>query len=135
MRKKSRYPEGDYSRRRKQREMVIRVAVAIEPTSGNHVGEDGALRFAFHGATQRMLTHVFRTLQKGGLFADYVITESTQMPMVNGRSYRTLTVEVARPDLQRLSKGEWPQLIAHLMQSTWRCRVTCFDRYQKFLNN
>lgn len=117
------------AKRKRVRLPVMRVAMAVEPMSEG----DTTVRFAFHGAAKVMLTHVFVNL-KGKLYADYSMTEEISTQMLNGKCHKTLTVSIEHPDLHRLSLPEWPAVIRHLMERTFRCRVTCFDKYEKFLN-
>ena len=95
--------------------------------------EGGQLRFAFHGATKVMLTHVFQKL-KGKLYRDYAIQDSITEWMRNGRSYHTLFVCIVDPILNHLDLKEWPAIIKCVMERTFRCRVIYFDKYEKLLN-
>jgi len=132
--RKPRYPVGDYGHKRWPRPLVLQVAVAIVPRSEPSGSEQQEpLTFAFHGAKKLMLTHVFTRL-RGTLFANYAVTEHIDNQMLNGRSYLTLLVSVNEPNVNGLSPEEWPCLIAYLMERTFRCKVTYFAKYEKFLN-
>lgn len=115
--------------KRRIRLPVMQVAMAIEPGSNG----DATVRLAFKGAAKMMLTHVFTAL-KGKLFDDYSMAEEIATRMRNGACSRTLTVSIEGPDFHRLSLCEWPAIIRHLMERTFRCRLTFFDKYDKFLN-
>lgn len=132
-RKKRRYPNGDYGHKVFPRPLVLQVAMAVEPPTGSLLEEVNPLRFAFHGASKVMLSHVFREL-KDKLFRDFSLQEDIANQMLNGKCYSTLVVTIDTPDLHRLSVGEWPAVIAHLMERSFRCRVTYFEKYEKFLN-
>ena len=137
-RRKRRYPEGDYGHKRWLRAPVWQVAMAVEPTAderlGQQAGVDGCpLRFVFHGAAPLMLDVVFTRL-RGKLFDDYQRTEEMHTQMLNGRCYRSQVVEVTNPDLHRLSLPEWPTMLSSMLQRTFRCQVTYFDSYDKWLN-
>lgn len=126
---RKRYKHDGDGNKQHVRWQVMRVAMAVEPMSDG----DMTVCFAFHGATKVMLSHVFTNL-KGKLFADYSMTEDIANKMLNGKCCRTLTVRIEQPDFHRLSLSEWPSIIRYLMERTFRCRVTYFEKYELFLN-
>lgn len=115
--------------KRKLQLPTMRVAMFFEPMT------DGVatLCVIFHGAAKAMLAHVFRKL-KGSLFSDYSMTVKTSSTTTNGKCRKTLVVHIRDINTHYLSLREWPVIIRHLMERTFRCRVTCFDKYEKFLN-
>ena len=106
---------------------VWQVAVTVEPT------DNGAARLVFRVPHPLLVSTVFDRL-KGTLFADYQISEELQPAMLNGKCYRSWVVDVHKPDLYRLSLAEWPAMIKSMMERRFRCQVTCFDNYERFLN-
>ena len=89
--------------------------------------------FVFHGAFREMLTTVFDIL-KGNLFDAYDLEDEHQFGILNGRCYRAWVVHITNPDLQNMSLREWTSLITLLLQKHFRCKVTFFKDYEKFLN-
>ena len=104
-----------------------RVALAVEPT------DDGTVRLVFHVPHPILVRIVFNQLQ-GMLFSDYQMTEEIMTQILNGKCFSTWVVTVSKPDLHRLSLNEWPTMIKGMMESRFRCEVTYFDNYEKFLN-
>ena len=95
--------------------------------------ENGRMRYAFHGATTAMLTHVFRLLKRK-IFKGYEIQEAGIEMMRNGRLQRTTFVNIIDPIPHHIDLKELPGMIKHLMERSFHCRVTYFDKYDKFLN-
>ena len=129
-RRKRRYPECDYGhkeRRWPRERPVWKVALAVEPT------DDGTVRLAFHVPHPILVRTVFNQLQ-GMLFADYQMTEEIMTQILNGKCFSAWVVTVSKPDLHRLSLNEWPTMIKSMMERRFRCEVTYFDNYEKFLN-
>ena len=111
----------------KMKKLVWQVAMAVEP------GEDGMLRFAFHAPCPSLIKDVFDRL-RGTLFEDYQITEEVMGQIINGKCYRAWVAEVRGADTHKLSVTEWPMVIKGMMERRFRCRVTYFENYDKFLN-
>lgn len=132
-RRKRKYSVGDYGHRTYVRPPVLQVAMAIEPCDDGIADNEQTLHLAFHGATKVMISHVFQTL-RGRLFKDYSVTEHFASQIINGKCFHTLVVLISDPDLHRLSLREWPSIIGHIMERTFRCRVVYFEKYEKFLN-
>jgi hypothetical protein len=131
--RKRKYQDGDYGHKRWPRgKPMLQVAMAIEPTDDTQEDTYKTLRFVFHGAFKLMLSHVFRQLRER-LFNDYSVTEEV-MQIVNGKCYRSLIIQIEQPDLHRLSLTEWPLIIKSMMERTFRCKLTYFTNYEKFLN-
>ena len=95
--------------------------------------DNGRMRYAFHGATTAMLTHVFRLLKRK-ILKGYEIQEAGIEIMRNGRLQRTTFVNIIDPIPHHIALKEWPGMIKHVMERSFHCRVTCFDKYEKFLN-
>lgn len=126
--RKRRYQEGDYGHGRWPRgKPVWQVAVVVEPT------DDTTVRLAFHVPHPRLVAAVMDCLQ-GTLFDGYTISEDICPAIINGKCYRSWVAEVRNPDLHRLSLAEWLSLIKSMMERRFRCQVTCFDDYEKFIN-
>ena len=111
---------------------MLRVAMALEPADEARE-QRGSMRIVFHGASKLMLRHVFGLL-RGRLFKDFSLTDDMALTIINGKCYRTIAVRFDQPDFYRLSLGEWPIIIKHLMEQAFRCKVTFFENYEKFLN-
>lgn len=132
--RKRRYTEGDFGHKRWPRGIpVLQVAMAIEPMDDAQHDNEKPLRIVFHGAFNVMLRHVFGLL-RNRLFRDFMLTEDMMTTIINGKCYHFTTVQIEQPDYHRLSLNEWPLIIKHLMEQTFRCEVTFFENYEKFLN-
>ena len=126
--RKCRYQDGDYGHSRWPRgRPVWQVALAVEPT------DNGVVRLAFHVPHPLLVTEVMDRLQ-GTLFEGYALTEDICPAMLNGKCYRQWVATVRNPDLHRLSLAEWLPMIKSMMERRFRCEVTYFDNYEKFLN-
>jgi len=133
MKNRKRKYDGDYGHKRWPREEpMLQVAMSIEPVGEAKESNGKALKFVFHGAVKMMLSHVFGQL-RDRLFKDYSLVENI-MPIVNGKCYHSLSIRIQQPDFHRLSLIEWPVVIKHLMERTFRCEVTYFANYEKFMN-
>lgn len=132
--RRRKYADGDYGHKRWPRgKPVLQVSMAIEPTPDTQDRNAKTLRFVFHGAYAKMLNYVFWVL-RGRLFDDFRMTEYMVPIILNGKCYRSLIIQIEQPDFHRLSLSEWPLIIRHLMERTFRCQVTYFDNFDKFLN-
>lgn len=132
--RKRKYADGDYGHKRWPRgKPVLQVSMAIDFSDDGQECTDNTLLFVFHGAFKLMLSHVFGQLRRK-LFEDYFLTEEMMPKIINGKCYRQLTVKIEQPDFHRLSLNEWPLIIKSMMERTFRCEMTYFDNYEKFLN-
>ena len=95
--------------------------------------DNGRVRYAFHGATTAMLTHVFRLLKRK-IFKDYEIQKADIEMIRNGRLQRTTFVNIIDPIPHHIAQKEWPEMIKHVMERMFHCRVNYFNNYEKFLN-
>lgn len=132
--RKRRYKEGDYGHGRWPRgKPFYRVAVAVEPWEPSPTESERPLRFWFRVPEPQLVTMIFDKL-KGSLFENYSIKEDIHPCIINGKCYQSWVVTVRKPDLHRLSIPEWPTIIKSMMERRFRVRVTCFDKFEKFLN-
>ena len=130
--RKRRYQQCDYGHKRWQRgktreKPVWKVAVVVYPT------DDYTVRLLFRVPHSVLVTTVFNILQ-GSLFKSYTSEWVEQPNRLNGKCYRLMALTVHEPDLHRQSLPEWLPLIKSMMERRFRCQVTCFDNYEKFLN-
>lgn len=133
MRRKRRCQNGDYDYNVWPRgKPVLQVAMAVEPVEAQE-DEKKTLRIVFHGVSKLMLRHVFGLL-RGRLFEDFSLTDEMMPAIINGKCYRSMTILIEQPDFHRLSLNEWPTIIKSMMERRFRCEVTYFDNYEKFLN-
>lgn len=133
MRRKRRCQNGDYDYNVWPRgKPVLQVAMAVEPVEAQE-DDKKPLRIVFHGASKLMLRHVFGLL-RGRLFEDFSLTDEMMPAIINGKCYRSMTILIEQPDFHRLSLNEWPTIIKSMMERRFRCEVTYFDNYEKFLN-
>ena len=102
------------------------VGVAVERAAGTEV------RLAFH-APKRMVTTVMDCLNKV-LFEGYELTGEFMPQILNGKCHLAWVADVRGADLHRLSLKEWLPMIKSMMERRFRCRVTCFEHFDKFLN-
>ncbi len=133
MRRKRRCQNGDYDYNVWPRgKPVLQVAMAVEPVESQEDDKKN-LRIVFHGASKLMLRHVFGLL-RGRLFEDFSLTDEMMPAIINGKCYRSMTILIEQPDFHRLSLNEWPTIIKSMMERRFRCEVTYFYDYEKFLN-
>ena len=111
----------------------MQVAMSIEPVEASHEDAETSLRVVFRGAFKLMLRHVFGHLRQR-LFKDFSIVDNITPTIVNGKCYRSMTVQIEKPDLYRLGLAEWPLMIKSMMERTFRVQVTFFESYERFLN-
>jgi hypothetical protein len=134
MKNRKRKYDGDYGHKRWPREEpMLQVAMSIEPVGEAKESNGKALKFVFHGAVKMMLSHVFSQLRER-LFKDYSITENMMPTIMNGKYYRSMTIQIEQPDFHRLSITEWPLIIKSMLERTFRCEVTYFTDFEEFLN-
>ena len=92
------------------------------------------LTFVWHGSALKMIHYVFGMF-RGTLFQDYNCTEEIAPQILNGKCWQTYVVDIKEPDEHRLSVSEWPQIITHMLEKRFRCKVTFYKNYNKFLND
>lgn len=125
---------GDYGHKKWLRPPVPQIAFAIEPREVE-CNYEKPLTFVFHGAScVKMVNYVFGLLC-GTLFQDYSCKEEIATQFLNGKCWQTYVVEITKPDEHRLSISEWPTIITYMLEKRFRCKVTFYKNYEKFLND
>lgn len=94
---------------------------------------DNDLEFSFHVPRKEFITNVFSKLDKS-LFSGYTVSEIFTPAIVNGKCFRSFSVNIKKPDFNLLSISEWPFIIKSIMENTFNCRFIFFDDYNEFLN-
>lgn len=124
---------GDYGHKKWPRPTVWQVSFAMQPreVECNH---ERPLTFVWHGSALKMIHYVFGIF-RGTLFQDYSCKEEIAPQILNGKCWQTYIIEIKEPDEHRLSISEWPQIITHMLEKRFRCKVTYYKNYNKFLND
>ena len=123
---------GDYGHKKWPRPTVWQVAFAMEKQEVE-CNTEKPLTFAFHGSCLKMINYVFGQL-RGTLYEDYTCKEEIATQILNGKCWHTYIVEIKKPDERWLSANEWPIIIKYMMERRFRCKVTYYKNYNKFLN-
>lgn len=91
------------------------------------------LRFWMYGVRRSVVDGLFNEL-RGRMFRKFTLEEKILPRILNGKCYRSWVVTIEKPDIHRLSIDEWMPLFKSMMESRFRCEVTLFDRFERFLN-